>query len=55
MATDQSTEAPTQQPAQPRVEWWATSAGTVPVQVTPQPDGTRDVRAWDGITIWEGE
>ncbi len=35
-----------------RLEWWATSAGTVPVQVTPQADGRNDVRQVPRITLW---
>jgi hypothetical protein len=35
-----------------RLEWWATSAGTVPVQITPQPDWRNDVRPVPRITLW---
>lgn len=35
-----------------RLEWWATSAGTVPVEITPQDDGRADLRLVPRITLW---
>jgi hypothetical protein len=35
-----------------RVEWWATSAGTVPVERTRAPDGNYVIQTWPRIWLW---